>query len=264
MTPVAYILIGILLIFGPHPATPASLQPKPKTAELSQAQQALEDAKARQAVAEAKLASLEAQRQAVADKQLDYSQQMVAGTVMALGKIAPGQVTPEVKLATEFATRAEAGLEAYRGKLDPAARAEMEHLVGQGLSAVQAERDALKVELALKDMALSQTITEKSTLQAQILTTTADVKVAQAQTQVVQAKADTLVKKVSDFADNLAKTRAEAGSWQAYFWWAVRILAGFLIFYVVAHILFPNWAASWPGGKLEKVSNFLKNVTTSH
>ena len=259
------ILVGMLAFAGGALKMPTWFQKKPPTAQLSQAEIDLAKAKAAQQQAEARLAELQAQQQAVGDKQLDYAQQMATGTVLALGRIAPGQVTPEVKLASEFATRAEAGLVAYRGDLTPAARAEMERMVSQALSAVQAERDAMKQALLAKDAALSQTIAQKSTLEAQIPTLEATVAAARAETAVKEAKATELTKEVTVWAEGKVAADAKASSLDAY---AGNLLKGLIacgVLYVLVHFVLPSLAQEFPASKVLTWANKTsKSISSSH
>lgn len=244
---------------------PAFLQPKPKTEQLSQTQTELAKARAAQAEAEARLAQIQAQRDATVAKQLDYAQQMNAGAVLALGRIAPGQVTPEVKLASELSQRAQAGLDAARGRLPPEAQKEIEQLVAQALSAKSAEVEAYKLTIAEKDKALSVSIQQKAALEAVIPSLKADAEVAKAKTGTFEAKADMLVKQVADYADQKAKESAEAGSWRAYFWLAVKIAVGLALLYFFVHFMLPLLSQSYPGSRvLSWLSNAARNVTTAH
>lgn len=259
------ILVGVLAFAGGALKLPTWFQKKPPVAQLSTAQDELAKAKAAQQQAEARLAELEAQQKAVGDKQLDYAQQMATGTVLALGRIAPGQVTPEVKLASEFATRAEAGLIAYRGALSPEARAEMEHMVAQALSAVQAERDAMKQALLAKDAALAQTIAVKSTLEAQIPTLEANVAAARAETAAKDAKAVELTKEVSVWAEQKVAADAKASSLDAYAGNLLKGLIACVVLYVLVHFVLPSLAQEFPASKVLTWANkTTKSISSSH
>lgn len=229
---------------------PTWFDKKPPTTQLTQAQIDLNNARAAQLAAETKLAQLEAERKVVGEMQLDYAQQMAAGTVLALGRVAPDQVTPEVKLASEFANRTEAGLAAYRGDLTPQARAEMERMVAQALSAVQAERDAMRVALAQKDAALAQTINDKASLAAQIPTLQASVDAAKAQVAAKDAKAQELVKEVSVWAEAKAASDAKAGSLDALSGRLMRGLIGLAALYLFIHFMLPSLAQEFPASRI--------------
>lgn len=243
---------------------PAFLQKQPPVAQLTTAQDELAKAKAAQQQAEALLAAARAQEAARTATQLDYAQQFAAGTSLALGRVRPEQVTPEIKLATELAARANAGLEAARGKLPPEAQAEIQKLVDQALSAVTAERDAYKAALAQKDADLQATTAAKAAIERQIPALEAKVQTKDAEVAAVTAKTETLTQEVKVWAQGKADADARAGSLDAY---AGRLIRGAVIIgvlYFLIHFILPCVAQSYPGGWLSKLADAAKNLTTAH
>ncbi len=265
MNPAIWIVAGVLLLFGSKIELPSFLQRKPPTAQLAAAEQQLQAAKAAQAKAEA---ALEAARVAEADKtrqQLDYAQQMSAGASGALAKVPTEHQTPEVKLAVELSSRANAGLEAARGKLPDALRTEIDGLIGQALSAVEAERDAYKAALAVKDAQLQVTIADKAKIAAEIPKLEATVKTKDAEVQVVAAKVETKQAEVVAYADKFAAERAKAGTLDAYagkLVWALIILG---VLYFLIHFGLPSLAQEFPAkGWLQGLNKTAKSITSAH
>ena len=264
--------VGLLLVVAlagalatGHLTLPAFLQKKPPTAQLTQAEKDLASAKAAQASAEAKLAKIEADRQAVKDKQLDYTQEMVGLGLTALNHAGDAL---EVKIAREAVLRADAGFEAARGKLSPEARAEIQTLFDGAIAAKNHEIEVLRASLVAKDDENARLAGEKAALDGQIPTLRADVEVAKAQTATVEAKTTTLVKQVEDYANKMADERAKAGGWEAYFWLAVKLGLAVVLamggFYLFAHIWLPSMGQSYPGSLWERLAILFKNTTTTH
>ena len=244
---------------------PAMFQKKPPVAQLSAAEVELVKAKEAQKHAEDALAAAKAQEAAKTAAQLDYAQQFATGTTLALARVPANAQTPEVKLASEMAARAVAGLDAARGQLPAAAQAEIQKLVDQALSAVTAERDAYRAALAVKDGELQAAIAEKSAVQSQIPVLESKAATAKAETVAVSAKVETLGQQVVAYATAKAAADADASGWKAWATFAAKVGALLAMLYFIGHIFLPMAAQSYPGlGWLTTIANLFKNLTTAH
>lgn len=264
--PVTIILmVGVAAFLGGGLKLPAFLQKKPPVAQLSAAEIELAKVKAAQQKAEAELAAARAQEAARTSSQLDYAQQFASGTSLALAKIPVEEQTPEIKLASEMALRANLGLEAARGKLPAEAQAEIKAMVDQALSAVTAERDAYRAALVKKDAELQSASQAKAAIEKQIPVLEAKLQTKSAEVAAVEAKTQTLTQEVKVWAQGKADAEAKAGSLDAYAGRLVRgiIIAGVL--YLFLHFLLPNIAQSYPGVSwLTHLADGVKNLTTGH
>ncbi len=261
----AYAALAAVLFLNQGFHLPAFLQKKPPTAQLAAAQADLAKARAGQQQAEAELAAARAAQAARLAEQLDYTQQMVTGTDLALRQIPGAHQSPELKLAAEFSARAVAGFEAARGKLTPQQRAEIEGLFTAALAAKDAEVTTLRASLAQKDSDLQASTSAKAALEKKIPVLEASVTTAQAATAVESAKVETKTREVVTYADKAATEKARAGSLDAYAGNLVRILIGLGLLYALVHFALPNLAQEFPAAAwLGKANKFAKSISSSH
>jgi hypothetical protein len=258
------IVMGVAALLVPHFHLPAMFQKQPPTAKLTAAQDELAAAKASQAKAEALLASAQKEAAQRTAEQLDYAQGMSAGAGLALARVKPEQLTPEIKLATDLTTRANAGLAAARGKLPADQQAEMQKLIDEALSAVTAERDAYKADLAKKDAALAAETQARAKAEAAIPTLQANEKVAEAAVTEKVAEVQTATNEVKVWAEKKAASDAKAGGLEAWVSNAIRlaIVAGLL--YALVHFVLPSLAVEFPGGFLATVNKWTKSIFSAH
>lgn len=241
---------------------PAFLQKKPPTHQLSQAEQDLAASKVALAQAQAKLDAAKASEAAKTRDQLLYSQQVVHGVPVALAK-APQ--SPEVVLASQLAQRAEVGLAAALGDLPADKQAEIEKIVGEALSAKQAEVDAANKALAAKDAELAATTASKKALEATIPPLQQAVAVQTAQVGVKDALVQQKTAEVASWADKKAESDAKAGSLGTYANNLFRILLIIGIIYLVIHVVLPCVAAEFPGANwLTSIYRFATSLTSAH
>lgn len=259
------IILAVASFLGGGMKLPAIFQKKPPVAQLTAAETELAKAKVAQQKAEADLASARAAEAARASAQLDYAQQFAAGTSLALGRIPVEAQTPEIKLASEMALRANLGLEAARGKLPAEAQAEIQRMVDQALSAVTAERDAYRAALAVKDAELRSASQARTAIEKQIPILEAKLQTKSAEVAAVEAKTESLTQEVKVWAQGKADAEAKAGSLDAYAGRLVRGIVAAAALYLFLHYLLPNIAQSYPGATwLNHLAEGVKNITTGH
>lgn len=258
------IVVAAAALLVPHFHLPAIFQKQPPTAKLTAAQDELAAAKAAQANAEALLAAAKKEAAQRTAAQLDYAQGMSAGAGLALARVKPEQVTPEIKLAADLTSRANAGLEAARGKLPPDQQAEMQKLIDEALSAVTAERDAYKAELAQKDAALAAETQARAKVEATIPALQAKEQVAEAAVTAKSAQVETATNEVKVWAQKKAESDAKAGGLEAWVSNGIRlaIVAGLL--YALVHFVLPSLAVEFPGGFLATVNKWTKSIFSAH
>lgn len=249
-------LVGVLLLV-PSFKLPSFLQKKPPVAQLSQAEIDLAKSKADLAAAQAKLDAAKAAEAQKTHEQALYAQQMVAGVPVALAR-APQ--TPEVILAGQLAQRAQIGLAAAIGDLPADKQAEITTIVGQVLSAKQAEVDAAKQALAAKDAELASATASKKALEASIPPLQATVAAEKAQVEVKDATLAEKTQEVASWAEKKAAADAKAGSLDAYAGKLFRILLICGALYAVIHFVLPCLAAEFPGSS---VLSWLYRTSTS-
>ena len=275
------LLIGVAivaLVAGSSLHLPAWMKSQPPTAalvaaqaDLAKAQAAQKQAEASQKQAEDALTAAKTQQAAITAQQLDYAQEFASGAGLALAKVPAAAQTPEIKLATDMVTRANAGLEAARGKLPAAAQAEIQQLIDQALSAVTAQRDAYQAALVQKDATLQTTIQAKTALevkipvlQAQVTTEQAKTAAAKAETATVASKTDVLQKEITDWAAKKAASDSNGSFWQWVGILCLKIIVALVVLYLLVHGLIPLLAESYPAiSWLTTLSLFLGNLTTA-
>jgi hypothetical protein len=239
-------VVGIVALI-PSWHLPAFLQKKPPVAALSQAEVDLAKSKADLAAAQAKLDAAQAAKEKATHDQAQYAQQMVAGVPVALAR-APQ--SPEVVLAAQLANRAQIGLAAAIGDLPQDKQAEITLIVGQALSAKQAEVDAAKAALAVRDSELAGETASKRALEAQIPPLQATVAAKSAEVQVKDAAVQEKTAEVSKWADLKSQADQKAGSLDAYAGNLMRILLIIGILYAVCHFVLPCLAAEFPASRV--------------
>lgn len=267
MDPIVIILAGALL--WQNVKLPAFLVKHPPTAELVAAQAGEKAAKEREAVAVAALEAAKADERDKKDAQVAYAQEMAHGTGLALERVRPDQMTPEIQLATSLNARAQAGLDAARGQLSPEARKELDTLVANALSAVTAQRDSALAALAVKDAEFITVSKAREIVAAQIPVLEAKAVTATNQLLVAEASHDALEAKVIVYAQQKHEAEVKAGSLDATIGriiWSVGgglLLLAFL--YYVAHFGLPSLTQEFPDNKLlSRVDKAVRSISSSH
>lgn len=246
----------------PNWRLPALFAPKPPMVELAKAQADLAAAKAAADAAEAKLVAAHAAEQAKTTDQLRYSQQMASGARLAVAK-AP--VSAEVTLAGGLLDRAVKGLESAIGALPADRQAEIIQIVNDALSAKQAEVDAAKAQLAVRDRDLAVATAEKAAVQAQIPVLAAQVAKADAAKATAEGVVTAKTQEVVNFATKLADKEKEAGSFSALVGKLETVLIVLLALAAFAYFLLPCLAAEFPQFKLLVLLNrTVKSLTCAH
>ena len=262
---VAYLLAGAIILcvaLWPNWHIPAFLQRKPQTRQLSQAEVDLQAAKAQLATAQAKLDAAESAKQKATLTQAQYAQQMVAGVPVALA-LAPQ--SPEVVLASQLANRASIGLAAAIGALPADKQAEIEAIVGQALSAKQAEIDRANAALKAMDAELAATTASKMRLEASLPPLQATLDEAKAQVGAKDALVAEKTQEVAQYADQHAADDAKAGSLEAYAANLLKILVIAAIVYIVVHLVLPSLASEFSGSSwLRAVYLFMTSIFSAH
>ena len=260
-----WLLAGaVVLIFALVPSwhLPSFLVKKPETKQLTQAQVDLASANKRLADAQAKLDAAQAQQAQKTHDQTAYAQQMIAGVPVAL---AHAPQLPEVVLASQLAQRAQNGLAAAIGDLPADKQAEITAIVGQALSAKQAEVDAANKALASKDAELASETTAKKALEASISPLQASVVAANAQVGVKTALVDQKTAEVVAYANQAAAEKEKAGSLSIYASNLFRIILICGILYLIIHVVLPCVAAEFPGATwLTSIYRFWTSLTSAH
>ncbi len=234
----------------------------PQTKALQAAQEAAAKAKADAEAAESRYAAALADQKAKAISASQYSQQMIAGVPVALAR-APQ--TPEVVFASSLAKRAANGLSVAIGDLPQDKQQEITFIVEQALSAKQAEVDAAKSALALKDKELSDTKDAKIAIEAKLPVLEQQAKVADAKATAAEGQVVLKTNAVAAYAEKMAEKEKEAGSLGAFanklVFWLVAIGIG----YVVVHFALPSLAQEFPGVRLITYANkTAKSIFSSH
>ncbi len=232
------------------------------TKELRAAQDEAAKAKADAATAQSKYETALLEQKTKTIQQGQYSQQMVAGIPLALAR-APQ--TPEVVFATGLAKRAANGLAAAIGELPPDKQSEIVFLVEQALSAKQAEVDAARAALALKDKELATTTAEKKVIEAKLPALENEAKVAEVRAVAAEGIVAAKTNQVAVYADKMAEKEKEAGSLgalvQKLFW----VIGVILVLYVFAHFILPSLAQEFPAAqKLVTFNKAVKSIVSSH
>lgn len=234
----------------------------PQTAELRAAQESAAKAKADAIAAQAHYdaALLEYRTKALNASQ--YSQQMIAGVPVALAR-APQ--SPEVVFASSLAKRAARGLAVAIGDLPADKQAEIAEIVQDALSAKQAEVDAAKAALAVKDKELSDTKDAKQAIEAKLPVLEQQAKAADAKAVAAEGVVVVKTNEVATYAEKAAAKEKEAGSLNAFAGSLVRWIIAIGIGYVLIHFVLPSLAQEFPAVRLITYANkTLKSIFSSH
>lgn len=171
-TIVVELLVGAALLAGA--ATIGGWDPfkvfkkGPPVAEVQQARDEAEKAKAALKEAQDKLDALKNADADRKDSQVEYAQEMVAGAQEALKRQPAEHQTEQTVLATQFLDRTELALALAIGRLPEAQQQQIITLVDKALSKYAADRDEARRLLQLKDAELQKTARERDALKAEI------------------------------------------------------------------------------------------------
>lgn len=264
-TVIILVVLGAVALLGGGLALPSFLQKKPPTAQLEKANQDLATARAAQATAEAQLATVRATEEAKKREQLAYAQQTASGAQEALARVPVAHKTPEVQLASDLLGRTTLGLAAAVGDLPADKRAEIFRIVDGALSSKQAEVDAARAALAVKDAELKVATTERQKLAEQVPVLEAAVRTRDAEVLAKEVVVQTKTQEVVTYANKAAEERSRAGSLDAYSGKLVRILIGIGLAYLFLHYILPCLAQEFPGSRvLTAINKTVKSVTSAH
>lgn len=232
------------------------------TAELAKAQADLKAKSDAAAQAEAHYNAAIADFQAKKTDELRYSQQMIAGIPAALRR-APASA--EVTLASSLAERASKGLSAAIGDLPADRQAEIMAIVDGALSAKQAEVDAAKAQLAIRDHDLAVTDAAKKALEVQIPVIKAQADSAEKAKDAAQNVVSLKTQEVVAYADEAARQKKEAGSFSALFEKACWVVGLIVVVVVFFNFLLPLIAAEFPAcGWLATLNKIGRSLTSAH
>lgn len=216
-TALIYVLAGVFVGVVAGSWKPlAFLRPKPPTAQLTELQAKLDaqQAAAVQAAKEAEAAKV-AERQKL-ESQVRAAQQDNAGTIAALAKVKPANLSPEVKLASRMAQRVSLKLTAAIGALPHDQQEAMIELIDQALSDKQAEVDEANRKLAALDEQFKAVSSEREQLKAQIPVLTKQAQDLAQKAQETQAAVTAKTQEVKTWADKADKALRESGSlWES-------------------------------------------------
>jgi len=257
-------VVGALALtqFVPNWRLDHLFQKGPETKQLAEAQAALEKAKADAAIALAKLQAEQALAAQKTEEQVRYSQQMATGANLAL-KNAPK--SPEVILASSLLDRAAIGLRNAIGDLPADRQAEIVAIVNGALSAKQAEVDAAKAALAVRDHDLEVETKAKQEALAQIPALEAQVKAKDAAVQATQAVVTAKTQEVVAYANKAAEQEKQNGSLSALLNKLMWVAGGVALLYLFVHVWLPIVSQSYPQNKLlQTLSAAAVNLTTAH
>lgn len=260
---VLYVLGGLALTqLVPNWRLPALFARKPPMVELAKAEAALATARADATAAEAKLKAALLAEQAKTADQLRYSQQMTSGARLAVAK-AP--VSAEVTLAAGLLDRAVKGLSAAIGDLPADRQAEIAQIVNDALSAKQAEVDAARAQLAIRDRDLATATSAKTALEAQIPVFQAEAKTASDKAEAAQGVVATKTAEVVAYATKAAEKEQEAGSVGALLHKFVIVAAVLAVLYILIHFVLPNLAQEQGAcGFVKWLNAKTKSIASSH
>lgn len=264
---VGTVLLVVLALIGLSQAVP-NLRPSnwfkkgPPTAELVAAQQKADQADKKVAELEHKVQSLEVEKAAQKDSQVNYSHEMVTGAIEA-NSHAPEST--EKAIVDSFLQRADIGLNSAIGKLDPALRAEVVNIVAQLRSGDVEKIKAANAMLAEKDKELALATATRLKLEAekQTVTTKLDAAVKEAATvkELVAAKTAQVV----SYADKAFQREKEAGSLGALVEKMGWVIAGIVLVIILANWVIPSLAQEFPGiGWLVALNKTIKSLTSAH
>ena len=270
--PVTLIVLGAaaLLLMPPNwrPTNWAVFQKKPPTQQLGIAQADLDKAKAEAEAAQRALQAMQEAEKARTAEQLRYAQQMAAGAAESLASVPPAANVPQVQLAAALIGRTNTGLEAALGKLPPALQVEISRIVAQSLSQVQAELDAARAALAVRDRELAVAVEAKQAIAAQIPKLQAEVKAKDETLAVHVAKVAEKTSAVVQFAEKAALKEREAGSLRSQLSSLGCIAVGLAVLYVGLTIILPGFIKYLDGGwlktSLRNVAGYLTNPLLFH
>ncbi len=234
----------------------------PQTKQLKEAQDAAAKAKADAEAAESRYQTALADQKAKTVAATQYSQQMIAGVPVALGR---AQQSPEVIFAASLAKRAASGLSVAIGDLPADKQAEIAFIVEQALSAKQAEVDAARAALAIKDKELSDTKEAKQVIEAKLPVLEQQAKSAEAKAVAADAQVMVKTSAVAAYAEKAAAKEEEAGSLGTLvtkLLWVIGICAAL---YVFAHFMLPSLAQEFPAAsRLVAFNKTVKSLVSSH
>lgn len=212
------VVVGLLaatqLVPNWRPQNWGIFQKAPATQQLTTAQAELDKAKAEAAKAEAALKAYQDADARRKDSQLRYGQQMAAGAAESLSLVPSASRGPEINLASSLLLRANTGLAAAIGDLTAEKQAEIHAIVAGSLSKVQAELDAARTALAVKDNELAVSIVERRKLEAEIPALQATVAAKEKELEKHVAVVAEKTKQVVSFAARAEEKDREAGSFK--------------------------------------------------
>lgn len=249
------VVVGLLaatqLVPNWRPQNWGIFQKAPATQQLTVAQAELDKAKAEAAKAEAALKAYQDADARRKDGQLRYGQQMAAGAAESLSLVPSAARGPEVNLASSLLLRANTGLAAAIGDLPADKQAEIHAIVAGSLSKVQAELDAARTALAVKDNELAVSIAERKKLEVEIPALQAAVaakeKELAKQAGIVAEKTQAVV----SFATKAEEKDREAGSFKAQLEKLLRIVLWIAGIYAFLAFVLPGLIKHLDSGRLK-------------
>ena len=179
------------------------------------------------------------------------------------------QFNPTKFNAREWVTIAKrAGMKYLRnaiGDLPADRQAEIVAIVNGALSAKQAEVDAAKAALAVRDHDLEVETKAKQEALAQIPALEAQVKAKDAAVQATQAVVTAKTQEVVAYANKAAEQEKQNGSLSALLNKLMWVAGGVALLYLFVHVWLPIVSQSYPQNKLlQTLSAAAVNLTTAH
>ena len=265
----AWIVVGALLLVTSFKMPDMPWTKHPPVAELVAAQAKVKDLEAQSVAAHAALEQNKADQQKAKDAMVTYSHQMTEGALNALDLVPPEHMTPEVHLAHDLSVKANAGLDAYEGKLSSAQKAEMNQLVHGALSAITSERDAALAALAVKDAALKKTDQDKQALAVRVPVLLAASMTKDGQLALAKVDHDGLEAKVTLYAKTADELKTQNNSLTAtasrVLWYGGIAIVCLVISYFVVFQIIPSLAQEHQGNPfLAKLEAVTRSVATAY
>ena len=155
-----------------------AFQKNPPIKQVAALQTQLNASQAKVTTLQTQLDTARDQDKADLKAQVGYSEEMVHGARVTLQKAA---MSPETALASNLLARADNGLTVAIGALPVSQQQEIEQIVNDELSAVQAQVDAANKQLAEKDAQLNQVTGQRDILSKQIPVLTTQLTTATSQ-----------------------------------------------------------------------------------